>query len=163
MEFGSLIKENIHKILNTKGFEENPNLMRMKEFPNMLLELMATCHLNTKIQGKLGGDPLDVKMFEATGWNFEDSNEVNLERGAVVCPFESEKRSYFKENEKVLILKKFEFIPQLQRMSVIVKDEMEENNRVYVKGSPEILKDLCLPETIPNDFQEVLSYYAKVI
>lgn len=29
---------------------------------------MASCHSLTKIEGKLSGDPLDLKMFEATGW-----------------------------------------------------------------------------------------------
>lgn len=29
---------------------------------------MATCHSLTKIEGRLSGDPLDLKMFEATGW-----------------------------------------------------------------------------------------------
>lgn len=29
---------------------------------------MATCHSLTKIEGELSGDPLDLKMFNATGW-----------------------------------------------------------------------------------------------
>lgn len=29
---------------------------------------MATCHSLTKIEGELSGDPLDLKMFAATGW-----------------------------------------------------------------------------------------------
>lgn len=29
---------------------------------------MATCHSLTKIEGELSGDPLDLKMFGATGW-----------------------------------------------------------------------------------------------
>lgn len=29
---------------------------------------MATCHSLTKIEGELSGDPLDLKMFSATGW-----------------------------------------------------------------------------------------------
>lgn len=29
---------------------------------------MATCHSLTKIEGVISGDPLDLKMFEATGW-----------------------------------------------------------------------------------------------
>ena len=33
-----------------------------------LLHCMATCHTLTTIEGKLTGDPLDIKMFEATGW-----------------------------------------------------------------------------------------------
>lgn len=33
---------------------------------------MATCHSLTKIEGELSGDPLDLKMFEATGWVSSD-------------------------------------------------------------------------------------------
>jgi cation-transporting ATPase 13A3/4/5 len=29
---------------------------------------MATCHSLTLIDGELTGDPLDIKMFEATQW-----------------------------------------------------------------------------------------------
>ena len=33
-----------------------------------LLAAMATCHSLTVIDGQLTGDPLDLKMFEATDW-----------------------------------------------------------------------------------------------
>lgn len=33
-----------------------------------LLIAMATCHTLTVIDGELTGDPLDLKMFEATDW-----------------------------------------------------------------------------------------------
>lgn len=33
-----------------------------------LIECLATCHSLTIIQGVLSGDPLDLKMFEATKW-----------------------------------------------------------------------------------------------
>ena len=33
---------------------------------------MATCHSLRKVDGKIVGDPLDVKMFEFTGWSFEE-------------------------------------------------------------------------------------------
>jgi magnesium-transporting ATPase (P-type) len=29
---------------------------------------MATCHSLTIVEGQITGDPLDVKMFEATDW-----------------------------------------------------------------------------------------------
>lgn len=32
------------------------------------LAAMATCHSLTRIEGELTGDPLDMKMFEATEW-----------------------------------------------------------------------------------------------
>lgn len=33
-----------------------------------MLAAMATCHSLTMIDGRLSGDPLDLKMFEATDW-----------------------------------------------------------------------------------------------
>ena len=35
-----------------------------------VLATMATCHSLTVIDGRLSGDPLDLKMFEATDWVF---------------------------------------------------------------------------------------------
>jgi len=37
---------------------------------------MATCHSITVVGGELMGDPLDLKMFEATGWIIEDSTDI---------------------------------------------------------------------------------------
>lgn len=37
---------------------------------------MATCHSLHQVEGELVGDPLDAKMFEFTGWSFEESAQV---------------------------------------------------------------------------------------
>lgn len=37
------------------------------------LYTMATCHSLRVVDDELLGDPLDVKMFEFTGWSFEES------------------------------------------------------------------------------------------
>jgi cation-transporting ATPase 13A3/4/5 len=36
-----------------------------------IIAAMATCHSLTLIDGELTGDPLDIKMFEATQWVME--------------------------------------------------------------------------------------------
>jgi cation-transporting ATPase 13A2 len=36
---------------------------------------MATCHSLRSVDGELVGDPLDLKMFEFTGWSFEEGNQ----------------------------------------------------------------------------------------
>lgn len=36
------------------------------------LHTMATCHSLRVVDDELLGDPLDVKMFEFTGWSFEE-------------------------------------------------------------------------------------------
>ncbi len=44
---------------------------------------MATCHSLRVVDDELLGDPLDVKMFEFTGWSFEEfvqkSNVIDQE------------------------------------------------------------------------------------
>lgn len=42
-------------------------------FHKSALYTMATCHSLHQVEGELLGDPLDVKMFEFTGWSFEES------------------------------------------------------------------------------------------
>ena len=34
---------------------------------------MASCHSITRVNGEMIGDPLEVKMFESTGWILEES------------------------------------------------------------------------------------------
>lgn len=38
------------------------------------LHVMATCHSLRTVDGEPVGDPLDLKMFEFTGWSFEEGN-----------------------------------------------------------------------------------------
>ena len=38
----------------------------------LMLEAMASCTAITYVNGKLVGDPLDVKMFESTGWVLDE-------------------------------------------------------------------------------------------
>lgn len=48
-------------------------------------------------------------------------------------------------------------------MSVIVRNlsiEKDQTYRVHVKGSPEKLRELCKPESIPSSFHRVLDFYA---
>ena len=44
---------------------------------------MATCHSLTTIDGKLSGDPIDVIMFEGTGWTLEETMEGSTQASEV--------------------------------------------------------------------------------
>ena len=37
-----------------------------------IIYTMATCHSLRVVDGELLGDPLDVKMFQFTGWSYEE-------------------------------------------------------------------------------------------
>lgn len=45
------------------------------------------------------------------------------------------------------IIHSFEFVSSLRRMSVIVRDLSKPHMEVFVKGAPEVMSEVCLPET----------------
>ncbi|KAF9583283.1 hypothetical protein BGW38_009827, partial [Lunasporangiospora selenospora] len=57
------------------------------------------------------------------------------------------------------IIRCFEFVSSLRRMSVIVKRLNSPGMEIYVKGAPEVMTDICSKESLPLDYSEKLSYY----
>ncbi|KAL5499439.1 hypothetical protein EMCRGX_G010855 [Ephydatia muelleri] len=122
-----------------------------------LLRAMATCHSLTLINGQVAGDPLDVKMFTSTGWTLNEPGEDTsrfdtLMPATVTCPTQGGK-------VELGIVKQFTFASDLQRMSVLVRPVSHDDPKhmtVFVKGAPEKITQLCLPETVPSDFHVAL-------
>ena len=46
-------------------------------------------------------------------------------------------------------------------MSVLVKNSKEDYFKVYCKGSPEKIRELCKQETIPSNYNRVLNSYSN--
>ncbi|KAF9132248.1 hypothetical protein BGW39_000500 [Mortierella sp. 14UC] len=59
------------------------------------------------------------------------------------------------------IIRCFEFVSSLRRMSVIVKKLHSPGMDIYVKGAPEAMTDICLKESLPSNYAERLSYYTQ--
>ncbi|KAL4462608.1 hypothetical protein ABPG74_000438 [Tetrahymena malaccensis] len=141
----------------------------------ILKECMASCHGITRIKGELIGDPLEVKMFEATEWELIESNLSDYQENVLAVvkstkkdcfgDFNIEKTFYPNIQAQTLlgIVKRFEFSSKLQRMSTIVKnlDFDSDLYKLYVKGSPEKIFELSNPYSIPQNFHEVLDFYAR--
>ncbi|XP_064645637.1 polyamine-transporting ATPase 13A3-like [Lineus longissimus] len=123
-----------------------------------LLVAMATCHSLAKFDGKLAGYPLDLKMFEAIGWEFEDDALVSDDVIVSVSPAKTSK-----DGPRVGIVRQLPFSSSLQRMSVIAQylDGGDGGYIVFTKGSPEKIAGMCRPNTVPSDFNEVLSNYTS--
>jgi magnesium-transporting ATPase (P-type) len=81
---------------------------------------MASTHAITYVNGSLVGDPLDVKMFQATEWILDELHEKkNADAAdenviAFVHPKGAENSSY-----KSALIRRFDFTSTLMRMSVI--------------------------------------------
>ncbi|XP_055515087.1 LOW QUALITY PROTEIN: cation-transporting ATPase 13A2 [Leucoraja erinacea] len=134
-----------------------------------MLHALATCHSVTLLNNQPIGDPLDLKMIESTGWtlndevtNLDTSRTFGMKVLAVMKPPLVEEQPYGSKQDTILgIIRHFPFASSLQRMSVITKKPDDSPFEVYLKGAPEMVASLCLKETVPADFLEVLRYYAK--
>ncbi|KAH9909822.1 hypothetical protein F4778DRAFT_712940 [Xylariomycetidae sp. FL2044] len=137
---------------------------------------MATCHSLRSVDGELIGDPLDVKMFEFTGWSFEEGNHGNgdqedEEQGGLSPSVARPPRAPLYDTIEcgnaggqgtpleLGVLRCFEFVSHLRRASVIVRAFGQQSGDIYVKGAPECMREICRPESFPDDFDELLSHY----
>ncbi|KAJ2758469.1 hypothetical protein H4S06_002684 [Coemansia sp. BCRC 34490] len=149
-----------------------------------ILEAIASCHSLQLVDNQLVGDPLEIKMFEFSGWKMYENENT---RATVVCPpmFASYANGFSQTNVKeeasscyladqggdssykerpcaVEIIKSFNFASELRRASVVVqKQSTKQHAEAYVKGAPEVIKDICLPETVPSEYAAILDDYTQ--
>jgi cation-transporting ATPase 13A3/4/5 len=166
---------------------KNPaNKSAIKEMDQLFIECLACCQGATKVNNKLIGDPIDVEMFEATGWTLVeeagDPENYNPKIPTFVRPKEeqslTEKLAPYKgrmddievaeEIDNIMtnhyelgIMRRFDFESKLQRMSSIVKSLTGTSFMCYCKGSPEKISELCQNNTLPDNFTEVLNRYTS--
>ncbi|KAL0810077.1 hypothetical protein ABMA28_010891 [Loxostege sticticalis] len=151
-----------------------PRLGRPQRDPRTLNDLhslkigMAACHSLTLLGGELAGDPLDLKMFESTGWTLEEPDVPESANYEVLTPtiVKPKKTANINVDDvnmplEVGIVQQHQFVSSLQRSSVVVRVLGEDVLRVFCKGAPEMLRTLCKPETVPDNLNEVLSSYAE--
>ncbi|CCO31350.1 hypothetical protein BN14_05390 [Rhizoctonia solani AG-1 IB] len=169
--FGELV-QSVHELPLPRG-REKVNIVHA----------LTTCHQLKVVDGEVIGDPLDVKMFDFTGWEVEEgkvgggtgAGEGGAERPAtlvqtIVRPpgggrFRLEdamktgtRHAHFLE---LGVIRTFEFVSALRRMSVVVKRLKSSSMEIYVKGAPEVMGEICDPESFPGDYEDMLSYYTK--
>ncbi|XP_059486212.1 polyamine-transporting ATPase 13A3-like isoform X2 [Neocloeon triangulifer] len=131
---------------------------------------MASSHSLTLIDGRLSGDPLDLKMFESTGWLLEEPAIDDSSKYDTMCPTVVQPprpdllmSSQHAEIEvpQVGIFRQFPFSSSLQRMCVVVRALWESEFRIFCKGAPEAVISLCRADTVPKDFLTILHSHTR--
>ncbi len=115
-------------------------------------------------------------MFEFTGWCFDEGEQqqngfVQEDEGLPFAPpiarpppgmgYDLDESQ---DNDNPLpvelgILRSFEFAAHLRRASVIVRQRGDPGAHIFVKGAPEVMKDICQTSSIPSEYDDLLSYY----
>ncbi|XP_019506319.1 PREDICTED: LOW QUALITY PROTEIN: probable cation-transporting ATPase 13A4, partial [Hipposideros armiger] len=119
-----------------------------------------SCHSLVLLDETIQGDPLDLKMFEATTWEMAISGEDFHIKGVpahamIVKPCKTASQVPV---EGIAILHQFPFSSALQRMTVIVQ-ELGGDQLAFIKGAPEKVASFCQPETVPTSFVSELQIY----
>ncbi|XP_032802753.2 polyamine-transporting ATPase 13A3 isoform X2 [Petromyzon marinus] len=148
-----------------------------------LLAAMATCHSLTRIDGQLTGDPLDLNMFNATGWVLEEAtsdenakfdtimptvvrpacnpNVATNQKAACDADSANPNSDPDVSGYEIGVVREFPFSSELQRMSVVTRTLSARCMHAYSKGAPETIMRLCVPASVPKDFAEVLEQHTR--
>ncbi|XP_054983681.1 probable cation-transporting ATPase 13A4 isoform X2 [Sorex araneus] len=143
------------------GFQEVHSFASGKALPwSPLCAAMASCHSLILLDGTIQGDPLDLKMFEATTWEMATSGLDFHVKGVpaqalVVKPSRTASQVPV---EGIAILHQFPFSSALQRMTVIVQ-EIGGDRLAFMKGAPETVASFCQADTVPTTFVSELQIY----
>ncbi|XP_051930441.1 polyamine-transporting ATPase 13A3 isoform X1 [Hippocampus zosterae] len=168
----------VQRVENGSFQQSDEKVSKENLVKSQFVACMASCHSLTKIEGRLSGDPLDLKMFEATGWVLEEATEEetalhNRIMPTVVRPTKQLLPSQPSSTEhdmelydlssqyEIGIVRQFPFSSALQRMSVVARLLGEKRMDAYMKGAPEVVARHCKTETVPDNFAEVLEGYTK--
>lgn len=117
--------------------------------PPHIIECMACCHSLVKFgENEYVGNEVEINMFRASKWLLLQDEQSDLT--TVVSP---------NRNQRLVLLKKYDFDHARQTMSVIVDDQAG-NKHVYCKGSFEKVEALCRPDSVPLHFKHLAREYA---
>ena len=121
---------------------------------------ISTCHTLTKIEGKIVGDPMDLKLFTASGWTYsEQGTGSGFDFDSLAPSVVSSPRTETGLVVEVGLVRQFPFSSEMQRMAVIVRDSRKNHYDFFVKGSPEKVAAMC--KQLPGNFSQSLEYYAN--
>ena len=145
-------------------------------------------NVNNKLISK---DPLDLYLFKKTKWQiyeFNDninnkeeiivtfvkpSQEINIEEklkniskkknqlNSPINYIENEEENILEKHYELGIIRNFYCDETKYKKTVIVKDINDSFYKIYCKGNPFTIKDLCKSETIPINFNETVDQFIK--
>ena len=162
------------------GFELMKNTEDMRFY-----ELMGCCHSLMNLKDQVIGDPMEKEMFNLTNFDLiqeklNNDKEEQKKDGENINIFLDQPLD--KKNTKLIIKPKQEFLEKFgldsdfkyeikkyfhfdhdtKRMSVIIPHPKDKNKFIFLlKGAPEVVKNLCSKNTLPEDYNIMLEKLSK--
>jgi magnesium-transporting ATPase (P-type) len=125
--------------LNQKDTENDENEIKYVIKPKNSYKITESFIFGTKINSK------SQQIMQSP-----QQDKFNLSHNSPSQLFSNLKNSKY----QLIIIKRFEFSSKFQSMGVIVKNCLDDSYRFYMKGAPEKLAQLCIPSTLPKNFEK---------
>lgn len=84
-QFGKPFDETAMQSKSRQIERDNHLLLENGSYSHLMI-CLASCHSLTIIEGKIVGDPLDLQMFEATGWKLEEPDVEDEKKFDLLAP-----------------------------------------------------------------------------
>ena len=124
-----------------------------------MYKAMMTCHSLNMVDHAVVGHFVDKEMFHAVKAKISHL-DAPFNFGTHRLPLAAR---ITKDDKEFLILKRFDFDPQIQRASVLFAVPNGQGYQVCasIKGSPEAMLEKCRKESVPSDYVEKYKYYSS--
>ncbi|KAF6003486.1 hypothetical protein F1559_001086 [Cyanidiococcus yangmingshanensis] len=133
--------------------------------------VMGCCHTLAVVNGQVLGDEVDLRLFELTGYELWPSpREPDTKQWIGIQPAQALFYVVDPMTERSIarVVKVFAFSSEHARMGVIAQrirrpegSPPEVDWLFLVKGAPEVVVNLCDPQTVPNDFVHQVQLYTS--
>jgi len=133
-------------------FDHNDDLQSSSA---IMQRIMATCHGLALFNGALVGDQLDLKMVQAIGWQMIEQHQTASTPlhadgiSVIMMPGNMMGATSWSQQRRagLAIVRRFDFSPESQCMSVIVLHLATNQLFAFCKGAPELIASICRPST----------------
>ena len=138
---GTLTESGLSLVGVKEMIDNQLSSLKLENFQSIITEYILTaCHSLTKIENEILGDPLEIETFLKSA-----AREFDAKEGTFIT----------KNKSKLKKIESFSFSSEVARQSVVI--EVANEQFVLTKGAPEVIAQLCCPETLPDNFASELS------
>ncbi|KAI8076794.1 uncharacterized protein BX664DRAFT_343939 [Halteromyces radiatus] len=128
----------------------------VNQVPRLMQIGLATCHAVTTLNDQFIGNPVDIEMFKSSKWTLADDNKGYVD--TLIPPHDITGSI---SQAPIHVLQRFEFVHARMSMSVAILDSLTNKVHIFVKGAYEKIKDLSVPSSIPDNYDQVTSDLAR--
>jgi cation-transporting P-type ATPase 13A2 len=146
----------------------------LNSIPDTLRQTLACCHALSSVGRQLAGDEVDLCLFGLSGYMLTDSDIAKREsindnvvfsvHGPEFVPPQLPPLDIIAQPRPVAlsVIRLLDFSSDLARQGSIAMNTSENSNRllVFVKGAPETVAGLSLPESVPRNLDGAVANHA---